>query len=105
MFIERWGGMTKLNFHVHDNFSTYVTNAESLEAARAEEEDAGGNGEGIIAFVSIESSNEAGLGLLQAAHYAQLDGNRDSALEELAGQLFKAGVEYAHSQMRRKLGI
>lgn len=94
--------MAKLNFHVHDNFRTFVTTADSLEAARAEEADAGGNGDGIIAFVSIESTNEAGLNLLEAAHQAQLDGNRDSALEELAGQIFQAGVEYARAEARRK---
>lgn len=94
--------MAKLNFHVHDNFRTFVTQEASLEAARASEADAGGNGDGIIAFVSVESTNEAGLDLLEAAHNAQLDGNRDSALEELAGQIFKAGVEYARAEVRKR---
>lgn len=94
--------MAKLNFHVHDNFRTFVTQEESLEAARIAEEGVGGRGEGIIAFVSVESKNEAGLNLLEAAHHAQLDGNRDSALEELAGKLFKAGVEYARVEVRRR---
>jgi hypothetical protein len=97
--------MTKLNFHVHANFNTYVNHeADSLEAARAQEAEAGGDGGDVVAFVSIESANEAGLGLLESAHYAMLNGGGDSALEELAGKLFKAGVEYAQARMRAAIG-
>ncbi len=94
--------MSRINFYMYDDLSASVTYEGSLEEARATETEAGGDGNSIIAFMSVESTNESGLDLLQAAHLAQLGNGHNSALEELVAQVFKAGVEYARTETRKK---
>jgi len=82
-----------------DPLNAYVTNTSSLLEAQKEEVEAGGWGDRIVAHVTVgtEDRDTPCLDAIAAVHYLAIDGNCDSALEELAAAIFQAGVDYGRS--------